>query len=140
MEKKQVLLNKYSWNKIEFIEFFSVIRGPTLVKRVATLIIFNNDFSYGKMGQQMIYNLVYTEFILVRLCRKLNAYRHTFESVPGTNQYWALSVKFLAQGNNDLPLTGFEPMRLAIMRLLVRRVNHSAMPPQIFFHIQLSKR
>jgi hypothetical protein len=59
------------------------------------------------------------------------AYRHTFESVPGTNQYWAISVKFLAQGNNDLPLTGFEPTWLAIMRLLVRRVNLSAMPPQL---------
>jgi hypothetical protein len=57
--------------------------------------------------------LVYTEFILVRLCRKLLAYKHTFESIPGTNQYWAMSVKFLAQGNNDMLLSGFEPMRLA---------------------------
>jgi hypothetical protein len=40
-----------------------------------------------------------------------------------------MSVIFLAQGNNGLLLTGFEPMRLAIIRLLVRRVNHSAMPP-----------
>jgi hypothetical protein len=30
-----------------------------------------------------------------------------------------MSVKFLAQGNNDLPLTGFEPMRLAIIRLFI---------------------
>jgi hypothetical protein len=30
-----------------------------------------------------------------------------------------MSVKFLAQGNNDLTLTGFEPMRLAIMRLQI---------------------
>jgi hypothetical protein len=36
-----------------------------------------------------------------------------------------MSVKFLAQGNNDLPLTGFLPMWLAIIRLL----NHSAMLP-----------
>lgn len=28
--------------------------------------------------------LVYTEFILVRFCRKLLAYRYTLESVPGT--------------------------------------------------------
>jgi hypothetical protein len=40
-----------------------------------------------------------------------------------------MSVKFLAQGNNDLPLTGFEPKQLAIIRLPVRRVNHSSMTP-----------
>jgi hypothetical protein len=33
-----------------------------------------------------------------------------------------MSVKLFAQGNNDLPLTWFEPIRL-----LVRCVNHSAM-------------
>ena len=76
-------------------------------------------------------SLVYTEFILVPLCRKRFSliYRNTLESVPGTNQYWAMSVKFLAQGNNNLALTGFEPMRLAILRLLVRRVNISTTPP-----------
>ena len=68
--------------------------------------------------------LVYTEFILVRLCRKLLAYINTLESIPGTDQYWVISVKFLAQGNNGSSLTGFEPMRLMIVRLLVRRVNH----------------
>jgi hypothetical protein len=31
---------------------------------------------------------------------------HTFESVPGTIQYWAISVMFLAQGINNFPLTG----------------------------------
>jgi hypothetical protein len=40
-----------------------------------------------------------------------------------------MSVKFLAQGNNDLPLTGFELMRIAINILLGRSVYHSAMPP-----------
>jgi len=25
----------------------------------------------------------------------------TLESVPGTNQYWAMTVKFIAQGNNN---------------------------------------
>jgi hypothetical protein len=40
-----------------------------------------------------------------------------------------MNVKFLAQGNNVLPLTGFEPTRSPIVRLLVRRVNHSATPP-----------
>ena len=73
--------------------------------------------------------LVYTEFILVWLCRKLLAYRNTLESFPGTNQYWAMSVKFLAQGNNGLPLTWFEPMWLAILRLLVWCVNHSTTLP-----------
>jgi hypothetical protein len=33
------------------------------------------------------------------------------------------------KGNNDLPLTGFEPTRPAILRILVRRVYHSVMPP-----------
>ena len=42
-----------------------------------------------------------------------------------------MSVKFLAQGNNDLSLTGFEPMRLAILRLLARRVNYSTNPPRL---------
>ena len=74
-------------------------------------------------------NLVYTEFILVQLWKKLLAYRNILKSVPGNNQYWAISVKFLAQGNNRLSVTGFEPMRLAILRLLVWRVNHSTMPP-----------
>ena len=52
--------------------------------------------------------LVYTEFISVWLWRKLLACINTLESVPGTNQYWAISVKFLAQGHNSLSLTGFE--------------------------------
>jgi hypothetical protein len=33
-----------------------------------------------------------------------------------------MSVKFLAQGNNDLPLTGFESMWLTIIKLLVRLI------------------
>ena len=37
--------------------------------------------------------------------------------------------RFFAEGNNGLSLTGFEPMRLAILRLLVRCVNHSTRPP-----------
>ena len=40
-----------------------------------------------------------------------------------------MSVKFLAQGNNSLTLTGFEPMLLAILRLLVWCVNHLTMLP-----------
>ena len=54
---------------------------------------------------------------------------HTLKSIPGTNQFWAIKVKFLAQGNNGLPLTGFEPMQLVILRLLVQRVNHLTTPP-----------
>ena len=73
-------------------------------------------------------NLVCTDFILVRLWRRILAYRNTLDSVPGTNQYWTVGVKFLAQGNNGLSLTGFEPMWLANLRLLARRVNHSTTP------------
>jgi hypothetical protein len=40
-----------------------------------------------------------------------------------------MNVKFLAQENNGLPLIGFEPTRSAILRLLIRRVNHSVTPP-----------
>jgi hypothetical protein len=54
--------------------------------------------------------LVYTEFILVLLCKKLRAYKHTFESIPETNRDRSMHVKFLAQGNNGLPLTGFKPI------------------------------
>ena len=32
--------------------------------------------------------------------------------------------KFLTHGNNSLTLNGFEPMWLAILGLLVRRINH----------------
>ena len=66
----------------------------------------------------MIYHLqpillvVCTKFILVWLCRKLLAYRNTLKSLPGTNQYCAMSVMFHAQGNNGLSLIVFEPMRL----------------------------
>ena len=82
----------------------------------------------SRRGLCIIFNrvkstLVYAKFILVWLRRKLLAYINTLESVLGTNQYWAISVKFLAQGNNSLSLIGFEPMRLAILRLLVRRTK-----------------
>ena len=75
--------------------------------------------------------LVHSEFILVWLYKKLLAYRNTLESVLGINQYWAMSVKFLAQWNNGLPLTVIEPMEQAISRLLVRCVNHSTTPPPL---------
>ena len=74
---------------------------------------------------QISAQLFYTEFILVRLYRKLLTVRNTLESFHETNQYGPMSVKFLSQGNNDLPLTGFEPM---ILRLLARHVNHSTTP------------
>ena len=44
--------------------------------------------------------LIYNDFSLVRLCKKPLAYRTTLEFVPGTNQYRAMRVKFLAQRNN----------------------------------------
>ena len=76
---------------------------------------------------ESIKKLFNTEFILVRMCRKLLAYRrNTIESVPGTNKHFGMSVKFLAEGNNGLTVIGFEPMWLAILRLLFRRVNHSS--------------
>ena len=69
--------------------------------------------------------------------KKAVSYRNTFESVPGTNQYWAMSIKFLAQGNNRQSLTGFEPMWLAIIRLLVRHANHLTTPSLVisFFEV-----
>ena len=63
---------------------------------------------------------------------KLLAYRNNLESVPGTNQYWAMSVEFLAHGNNSLPLTGFEPVWTGILSLLVWCINHSTTSPPIF--------
>ena len=33
--------------------------------------------------------------------KAVNLYRNTLESVPGINQHWAISVKFLAQENNN---------------------------------------
>ena len=83
--------------------------------------------------------LVYTEFILVRLCRKLLAYRYTLESVPGTNHYWEISVKFLAQGNNGLPLTGFEPMRLALLKLLVHKKSFCEEKERYHYYGQTGK-
>ena len=52
----------------------------------------------------MSVDLDYTEFILVWLWKNLLAYRNTLGFVPGTNQYWAISVKFLAQLNVGLIL------------------------------------
>jgi hypothetical protein len=48
---------------------------------------FGNRISITSLKLIYMSLLVYTEFILVRLCRKLLADKHTFESVPGTNQY-----------------------------------------------------
>ena len=47
-----------------------------------------------------------------------------------------MSVKILVQENIGLPLTEFEPMRLAILRLLVRRINHSITKPHIETSVQ----
>jgi hypothetical protein len=47
----------------------------------------------------------------------------------GTNQCCTMRVKFLAQGNKNLSLMRFEPMQIAIIRILVQCVGHSVMPP-----------
>ena len=73
-------------------------------------------------------SLVYTEFILVRLWRKPLAYINTLQSVPWNQP--VLSNQCLKEINGLLSLTWFEPMRLAIFRLLVRRVKHSTTPPK----------
>ena len=58
--------------------------------------------------------------------RKILAYIETLLNLfLEPEQYWTICVKFLAQRNNSLSLTGFEPMHLAILRLLVRCLNHS---------------
>ena len=67
------------------------------------------------LSNKTYYSVVYPEFILYWLCRKLLAYRNALESVPGNNQCSAMSVKVLAHGINVIPLTGFEPMRLTIL-------------------------
>ena len=69
-----------------------------------------------------------TEFMLVWLCRKLWVHKHTLESVPVLSN--ELNVKFLAQRHNSFPMTGFEPMQLAILRLLAWCVNCLNMLPQ----------
>jgi hypothetical protein len=96
----------------------TVITTPDILNKACPVLMTH-------LSMKVKLNLVYTEFILVRLCTKLQAYIHTFEFVPWTNQYWVI----IAQGNNNLPLMGFEPMRLLIIRLLVRCVNYSSMPP-----------
>ena len=72
--------------------------------------------------KNILFQLIYTEFILVLLCRKLLPIRNILESVPGTNQYLAITVDFLIKVKNGLSLTRFEHM------FLIRRVNHSTTP------------
>ena len=50
-----------------------------------------------------------------------SAYYIMLKSVPGTNQYWALMVKFLAQGNIS-DLDGVRILK-AVPRLQVKQVN-----------------
>ena len=67
-------------------------------------------YGFSRIRVNIIVCLVYSEFISVHLYRKLLAYRHTLKSIPGTNQYRAINVKFLTQRNNSLLLTqGLNP-------------------------------
>ena len=108
--------------------------GTEILLPIFILFHINNStsafYKCGMIKTETLFSLYW--IYSVCLWRKLLAYRNAFESVPGTNQFWAISVKFLAQGNNGLSLRGFEPKRLAILRLLVWRVNHSTMPPPIY--------
>ena len=56
-------------------------------------------------------------YIFILLCIKLQVYGHSYKSIPGTDQYWVMRVKFLAHGNIGLPLTEFEPMQLDIFSI-----------------------
>ena len=49
---------------------------------------------------------------------ELKSYINTLEP---TSTAWAMSVKFLAEINNSLALSGFEAIQLAVHRLLVRQ-------------------
>jgi hypothetical protein len=75
-----------------------------------------------------------SKFILVCVgsCKLIE----TLESVPGTNPV----LLFIAQRNNGLPLTGFEPTRLAILILLVRRVNPTVtLPLKLSYYVKNSE-
>ena len=69
----------------------------------------------------------------------------TLESVPGTNQYYAIRVKFLAQGNNGGFCWGSNSRMTDIHRLLVRRSTHCAMPhyylvPKSFINVKFKSK
>ena len=44
-----------------------------------------------------------------------------------------MTLKFLAQGNNGLPLTGFESMQQAVLRFPVRRIYYLTMPSGYYY-------
>jgi hypothetical protein len=74
-----------------------------IVKQLKFLI---KDFVAQKWSVNSLYKLILVDCV--------GSYK-LLEYVPGTNQYLAINVKFLAQGNNGLPLTGFEPTWSAIL-------------------------
>ena len=51
---------------------------------------------FCRKSKSFVIIIVYTDLILAWLYRKLLPYRNSLEPVPGTNQYWAMSVMFLA--------------------------------------------
>ena len=71
-----------------------------------------------------IYMLLYTHFLKFQRVENCWHYRNTIQSIAGIIQYWSMSVNFLTQWNNVLFRTWTEPMRLAIVWLLVWRGSH----------------
>ena len=47
----------------------------------------------------------------------------TLQIAGHCKRYFHIVIKFLPQGNNGLPLTGFESMQLAILKLFVSQIT-----------------
>ena len=57
-------------------------------------------------------------------------------TVDWAPEYWAMCVKCLAQGNNGLPLTGFEPLdHTATYIFSLQILIKLEWQPKIFFHL-----
>ena len=119
------------WQTSTFFRFVPhCLRSVTEISDFSRMTIIvqmwrHRDKKKKKWKNQRFGILVHIEFIMVWLWRKLSAYWNSLESVPGTNQYWAISVKQSCSRKQRLV-----PDRV-ILRLLVQRVNHSTTPPHI---------
>ena len=108
--------------------------GSILVAKVITFSS-SRTMANENPGCYVIIFFHFTEFILFQLLE--NSKLIETLSIPlleptSTEQ----CVKFLAVGNNGLPLIGFEPMRLAIQRLLVlmhKPLDHTATLNDAFY-------